>query len=315
MTNTGAIAANLHEGSRSEYLAHYVFASFGTSIPVPRQEDGGVDLYCTLTERVGKLAWPMEHFTVQVKSGPEPIVLGTPDSVGWLIRHPFPLLLCCVDKKALRFSVYHTFPRYQLWMSARQPERLELVPGVGPRGRFVEWKGDERASLDAPILDFSLTELLNPDRHAELKEVLKLWLGIDADNLTQVKLGLRSFSMPTTYVTNALDFTGAITLSRAFRKELGRTQETLGGILPYAANHFRAVGDLPGAALCALLYRRLSVKHGLDVFSVAIAVNKALGLTNDVLDAGLDRLGREFDGLLGLEALASSAHEVSGEAE
>ncbi len=26
----GAIPANLHEGSRSEYLAQYVFASFGT---------------------------------------------------------------------------------------------------------------------------------------------------------------------------------------------------------------------------------------------------------------------------------------------
>ena len=38
----GAIAANLHEGSRSEYLAQYVFASFGTAVPVPHQEDTGI---------------------------------------------------------------------------------------------------------------------------------------------------------------------------------------------------------------------------------------------------------------------------------
>jgi hypothetical protein len=36
---TGSIAANLHEGSRSEYLAQFVFSSFGTAIPVPHQED------------------------------------------------------------------------------------------------------------------------------------------------------------------------------------------------------------------------------------------------------------------------------------
>jgi hypothetical protein len=55
---TGSIAANLHEGSRSEYLAQFVFSSFGTAIPVPHQEDSGLDIYCTLLERDGQRAWP-----------------------------------------------------------------------------------------------------------------------------------------------------------------------------------------------------------------------------------------------------------------
>jgi hypothetical protein len=46
--------ANLHEGSRSEYLAQFVFSSFGTAIPVPHQEDSGLDIYCTLLERDGQ---------------------------------------------------------------------------------------------------------------------------------------------------------------------------------------------------------------------------------------------------------------------
>ncbi len=37
-------APNLHEGSRSEYLAQYVFSMFGTSVPVLHQEDYGLDL-------------------------------------------------------------------------------------------------------------------------------------------------------------------------------------------------------------------------------------------------------------------------------
>ncbi len=53
---TGSIAANFHEGSRSEYLAQYIFASFGTAVAVQHQEDSGIDLSCTLTERVGQCA-------------------------------------------------------------------------------------------------------------------------------------------------------------------------------------------------------------------------------------------------------------------
>jgi hypothetical protein len=63
----GSIAANLHEGSRSEYLAQFVFSSFGDAIPVPHQENSGLDIYCTLFERVGQRAWPRAYYSVQVK--------------------------------------------------------------------------------------------------------------------------------------------------------------------------------------------------------------------------------------------------------
>src|SRR4051812_610807 len=60
----GCTSANFHEASRSEYLAHYIFSSFGTSVPVPRQEDTGLDLYCTLTERIGQRIWPRAYYAV-----------------------------------------------------------------------------------------------------------------------------------------------------------------------------------------------------------------------------------------------------------
>jgi hypothetical protein len=299
MTNIGAIAANFHEGSRSEYLAQYVFASFGTAVPVPHQEDAGVDLFCALTERVGQLAWPVDHFTVQVKSSFEPLVFGTRDSVRWLIEHPFPLLLCCVDKKELRFAIYHTFPRYLLWVSAKLPDRIELAPGDGPKGRSVEWTGEERVSLHAPILDFRLSDLLDTKQHEEIKAVLKFWLDKDGDNLMRAKLGMRSFNMPTTYTTNELEFYGSITHSRAFQEDLDRTKGLLTDILPYAAQHFSSVGDLAGAARCLLLLHHLAPRGGLDAFHVAIAVNRALGLSDDHLEAGVERLSQNLDALLG----------------
>ena len=94
---------------------------FGTSVPVPRQEDHGVDLYCTpFSERQGQRVWPVAYYSVQVKSEVEPWEFTNPESVRWLVEYPAPLLLCFIQKKKGLVRVYQT-------MAARQP-------GPGPRG-------------------------------------------------------------------------------------------------------------------------------------------------------------------------------------
>jgi hypothetical protein len=67
--------------------------------PVGRQDDIGVDLYCTLSDRIGPLAVVRDYFVVQVKSGTDPWVFKDQDSVKWLVEYPTPLFLACVDKK------------------------------------------------------------------------------------------------------------------------------------------------------------------------------------------------------------------------
>ena len=73
---TGAYAPNPHEGSRSEILADYLFSSWGTVTPVRRQDDYGVDLYCTLSDRIGQRAVVRDYFVVQVKSGNDAWMFG-----------------------------------------------------------------------------------------------------------------------------------------------------------------------------------------------------------------------------------------------
>jgi hypothetical protein len=98
-TATGSIAANFHEAGRSEYLAQYVFTMFGTSVPVPRQQDHGVDLYCTLfSERQGQRVWPVAYYSVQIKSEIEPWKFTHPESLRWVVEYPAPLLLCIIKK-------------------------------------------------------------------------------------------------------------------------------------------------------------------------------------------------------------------------
>ncbi len=136
----GAIAPNAHEGSRSEYLAQYVFASFGAAVAIPHQEDSGIDLHCTLTERVGQRAWPRSYFSVQVKSTTD--AWDFKDAVQWLIEYPLPLFLCVVDKASTRLRVYHTCPRLYSWalphsLIASSLSQRRVVRGNAHNGREV----------------------------------------------------------------------------------------------------------------------------------------------------------------------------------
>ena len=155
----GAIAPNLHEGSRAEYLAQYFFASFGTAISIPHQEDHGLDLSCTLCKRVGQKALAETVFTVQVKSDMRPWVFDNADSVRWLVEHPLPLLLCVVEKPSARVRVYHTAPRFYMW-SLGLDDQLELRPADATNGKCTQWEGSTCFSLSAPILDFTISDSL-----------------------------------------------------------------------------------------------------------------------------------------------------------
>jgi hypothetical protein len=177
----GAIAPNAHEGSRSEYLAQYVFASFGAAVAIPHQEDSGIDLHCTLTERVGQRAWPRSYFSVQVKSTTD--AWDFKDSVQWLIEYPLPLFLCVVDKASTRLRVYHTCPRFYSWALPPLPDRLKLVPATGSKGKCTQWEGGTTFSLSAPILDATVLKLQNDNFHRQAWNILRFWAGFDLENL------------------------------------------------------------------------------------------------------------------------------------
>src|SRR5205823_2141024 len=111
---SGALAANPHEGSRSQNLADYLFSSWGPVTPVRRPDDFGIDLYCTVKERIGQRARVRNYFTVQVKSANETWNLKDFDAVKWLVEYPTPLFLCTVCKTKGRIRVYHLFPMFYL---------------------------------------------------------------------------------------------------------------------------------------------------------------------------------------------------------
>jgi hypothetical protein len=257
----GSIAANLHEGSRSEYLAQFVFSSFGTAIPVPHQEDSGIDIYCTLVESVGQRAWPRAYYSVQVKSTMEPWVFGGPDSVRWIIEHPLPIFLCIVQKPDARILIYHTTPRFAVWALPTQPHRLELIPGTETKAYTVNWAGDagDTFKLKAPILNFTIQQFLDREFRDRVADVLKFWIEYDIENLFRIKNGIHHFRVPHDYETNTTNFKGWSGQGGRFRAEsLPLAQDRLRELLGHIATHYYDKSDMVNAAIYAMALRQLS---------------------------------------------------------
>lgn len=206
---TGAVAANFHEGSRSEVLADYLFSAWGTVTPVRRQSDYGLDLYCTLTERVGQLARVREYFSVQVKSGDDANwSLNDSASVKWFVEHPLPLFLCAVDKKAGLVRVYHTISRFQIWaLGAAATGCVELTAEEGHQGAFDACANLPTCSLSAPVLEIGLRDLTDNFRMTQLRSVFEYWVALDRENCELVRAGLPLFRRPSSYQTNKLPST------------------------------------------------------------------------------------------------------------
>jgi hypothetical protein len=214
---TGSLAIGFHEGSRSEYLAQFVFSSFGTAVPVPHQEDAGLDIYCTLMDQVGQRAWPRAYYSVQVKSTMAPWVFGNPESVRWIIEHPLPIFLCIVQKAEARILIYHTTPRFAVWALPTQPHRLELIPGTETKAHTVNWAGDaaDTFNLKAPILNFTIQQVLDRNFRGHVADVLNFWIEYDMDNLLRIKCGIHHFRVPHDYETNTIVAAGPGSPQRA----------------------------------------------------------------------------------------------------
>jgi hypothetical protein len=240
MTMIGSYARNFTEGRRSEILADYLFSAWGTVTPVRANNDYGVDLYCTFAEMIGLRAVVREYFVVQVKSENKPWSFEHPESVEWLVTYPSPLFLAVVDKKNHILCVYHVMARFFVWAHGELPKTLELVPGDGDTGKFLEWDEGGKISLQAPILRVELSDLMEAEKINHMRTVFEQWLTMERENCDLVRRGLPRFRMPGEYHTNevpnkSIVEVGAKKADRQFVERgivgLAESAECLGGVL------------------------------------------------------------------------------------
>ena len=265
MSSPGAVPANLYQGARSEYLAQYAFSMFGPATLVPHQEDHGLDLLCTLARRNNGRAEPYAYYSVQVKSNPGPWEFAEVSSVQWILAYPAPILYCIANKKAAEFTVYKMTARLHAGLMAEPPEKLVLVPGdpgkTEPTNRpRVGVDTDGAAELGPPILQFTITDLLDDDKYQTIRQILDYWIAMELRNIVRQQIGMRVVSGPPDYETNVLPSSSGFamfstTTIRAEAREAARN--VTAEHLDWIGQVMLAEDDLTGALLATLLIRHL----------------------------------------------------------
>ena len=197
----GNMCFGFHEGARSEILAQYLFSAFGAVSRVLQHEDYGIDLYCSLAEKVSSAWLVRDVYFVQVKSESVPSWLLSGDSVLWISRHPVPVFLASVDKDQQTIEVYHTLPRFVGAISKLQT--LELIPEPQlTKGGPTDWNAGGRQSLSAPILKVKLEDLKDRALRAKLGHVLKRWIEEDSFNCLMQRTGINRVRKVHDYTPN-----------------------------------------------------------------------------------------------------------------
>jgi hypothetical protein len=259
----GSVAANFHEGSRSEILADYLLSGWGVVTPVRGQDDHGIDLYGGLTKRQGQRAVVTDYYVVQVKSTTDPWIFKDAEEVRWLLDYPLPIFLACVNKTKHTVSLYHVTARFNAFTAGPPPTRLELLPSEVSNGECTTWEDGERFDLSAPIVRASMTDLMSRESMAKLRDVFAQWVRIDRDNIDLKRAGFLRLRMPHAYCTNCIP-AGAWTEvgnQHPDDSSVQRGMLTLAEALDCLGDQLRARGDRKAALLSALLLDHLQQKY------------------------------------------------------
>lgn len=207
------------KGDRAEYLAQYIFSSFTVCVPVIRQEDVGVDFYCSLLRKVDEDLRPYLAFNVQVKSSGDSIEIGGVTKGGKWREHEIqqfcsletPLLIGIVDIADQRLDLFSTSSRYFVgrWKNGIIPRRIDLMPYV-PEGEGHLGDGeikklktepgmpDEvwKLPIGQPIVKIPIADSENEQKRETIKQLLEPYLRMDQQNMVLARLGLGYFEWP-----------------------------------------------------------------------------------------------------------------------
>lgn len=203
----GLLAYNFREGYRSEYLAHYIFSSFGPAIAVTREDDFGLDLICNIAKREGKVQLVKSSYGVQIKSTGTAFKFTKKEAIKWLFHLDFPLLLAEIDKANLIIKIFSTWSLNWFLLGidssndSSWPSEISLMPSS------TDAFGDPNLTtgeipIGKPILEFSVNDLTDDTKKEYFQNVLEEWIELDKKNYFVRKAGIATFFGYTKYETN-----------------------------------------------------------------------------------------------------------------
>ncbi len=223
--------SSFRRGDRAEYLAQYILSALAITVPVPRQEDVGVDFHCSLLRREGDNLRPTLPFNIQIKSAGRDVLgngirFGGVTEAGTWRRHEIellcqtdtPFLIGLVDLNKQALDIFSTITRYFVlsnWQGTGIPREVALIPydpvGEGHLGAGAQTELDAKPDmpqrvwslpLGQPIVSISIEESENEHRCEEIKMILDPYLRMDQENAVCFRIGLGYFNWPLIVRTN-----------------------------------------------------------------------------------------------------------------
>ncbi len=135
---------SFRQGDRSEYLALYVLSALGLAVPVPRQEDVGIDFHCNLAKQDGQIITYFAPYNVQVKSSSvKTIKYGgfakqrkgkqrewQWSEIQWLLSQETPFFIAVVNKSKAQVELFSTATRWFAVHNMQPPFEVVFRPRV-----------------------------------------------------------------------------------------------------------------------------------------------------------------------------------------
>ena len=204
------LAVGFHESNQGEYLAQYFLSAFGVSNPVLRQEDIGVDFFCSLANKEKRrLTFHSPYMVQHGAAGTKEFVYGgynkktkkwRGEGLKWLFSQELPLFVCVTDRKKARLRLYTTSVMWLVRYKFGNVTQIELCPEErhdpleDSRGAKIGKKGHGdgytyRVPLGRPIVDLTILQLHTPV-FKKAVEALRVAIQTEQKNLTFRRLGV-----------------------------------------------------------------------------------------------------------------------------
>lgn len=168
---TGRRSTNLRKGDLAEGLGIEMLRAFTAVAPVPRSEDIGVDVICTLLRPDGAMQYAEDSFYVQIKSASISEITYQDDAYSWLCELFLPIFIARINLVATQieiFSIQRVFTRAQ-----RFSKGVKIYLG----------ECDEDLSQDVcliplgqPILQWKFSEIATGSFHEDKYKIMKAWV-------------------------------------------------------------------------------------------------------------------------------------------
>ena len=155
---------NFRSGDLAEQLGMYLLQSVALVAPVPRTEDVGIDVVCTLISDYNPYSYLAEDsFYVQIKSSGVKEIEYSDIEVEWLTNLKLPFFIAMVNKAETKVSLYICKRLYDAIAMKKDRSSIRLILADCEDDNVFDLVDEEQTDiyLGIPIVEWSISDLMN----------------------------------------------------------------------------------------------------------------------------------------------------------